>query len=445
MRTALRKLWPVGLLAIAAAVGLGACGSSGNGGGGGGDHNVNPQTIHATSMDYVAFAWNDLGMHCLNPTYNEGVVLPPYNTVWVQVIKRGNPPQVVTAGITVEYSIQNNTYSYGKRSYGQFWDNSLKLFGITLAHDTGVNLEDPNIHNGLSGTMVVKGSHFQVNGIPVTPVDDSLTWNPYQVANITVKDSTGATLVQTQCTVPTSDEMNCAKCHGTTNPLLDVLQKHDANQGTSLAANAPVLCASCHGDPALGQTGVGTAGIYLSQAMHGFHADKGAACYDCHPGATTQCSRSIPHTAADGNCIECHGTMAQVASSIEAGTRIPWAQEPKCVTCHAGIAEVDTGTNLYRNAFAHNNISCPACHQSPHAMLPTNVASDGAQAVQYQTKALPIGTCKVCHDNSHGGGIGDFSEEHGGTGQATACSVCHTVGPSATASQWPHQFQWKAR
>ena len=431
-----------------AALALVSCGASGggggNGGGGGDGGDVTAKTIAATGMTYVAFAWNDLGMHCLNPTYDKAVILPPYNTVWVQVVKRGDPPEIVTAGITVEYAIHNNTYSYGKRSYGQFWDNMPLLFGVSLPHNIGLNLEDPAIHNGLSGTMVVKGDHFQVNGMPVVPVDDSLTWSPYQVADITVRDSgTGAVLVQTTSTVPTSDEMNCAKCHGA-DALLDVLQKHDEEEGTNLAANRPVLCASCHGDPALGQTGPGSSGLYLSRAMHGFHADEGAACYDCHPGATTKCSRSVAHTATDGNCTSCHGTLQDLASSIATGGRVPWVNEPQCATCHAGVAEVNTGTTLYRNASGHNGLSCPACHGSPHAMVPTSQASDNAQAVQYQTTIAPIGDCKVCHSTSKGGGISEFTDAHGGT-RATACSVCHTAAPAANASQWPHQFQWKSR
>ncbi|MGZ5555682.1 MAG: cytochrome c3 family protein [Candidatus Aminicenantales bacterium] len=444
------------------ALALISCGTSGgnggNGGGGDGDGDVTAKTISATTMTYVAFAWNDLGMHCLNPTYDQGVILPPYNTVWVQVVKRGNPPQIVTAGITVEYAIHNNTYSYGKRSYGQFWDNMPLLFGVALAHDTGLNLEDPAIHNGLSGTMVVKGDHFQVNGIPVVPVDDSLTFNPYQIADITVRDSgTNAILVQTQATVPTSDEFNCAKCHaaggegsehipggGGANVLANVLAAHDALSGTTLAASAPVLCASCHGSPALGQTGPGSSGFYLSRAVHGFHASRNAACYDCHPGQIAKCNRSIAHTASDGNCISCHGTLQDVASSIASGTRVPWVNEPQCATCHPGVAEVNTGTTLYRNASGHNGLSCPACHSSPHAMVPSSEASDNHQAIQYQTTVAPIGDCKVCHSTSKGGGINDFTDAHGGS-RATACSVCHTAGPAANASQWPHQFQWKSR
>jgi hypothetical protein len=430
-------LFAIVLLSAAALV---SCSSNGNGDG---DGDVNAKAIPAANLTYVAFAWNDLGMHCLNPTYNSAVILPPYNTVWVQVVKRGNPPEIVTAGITVEYAIRNNTFSYGKRSYGQFWDNMALLFGVSLPHDLGLNLEDPAINNGLSGTMVVKGDHFQVNGIPVVPVNDAGAYNPYQIADITVRDSgTNAVLVQTSATVPTSDEINCAKCHGA-DPLLDVLQKHDSEAGTNLAGS-PVLCASCHGSPALGQTGPGSSGLYLSRAIHGSHASRGAACYDCHPGGTAKCSRSAAHTTADGNCITCHGTMQDVASSIATGGRVPWVNEPLCATCHPGVAEVNTGATLYRNANGHQGISCPACHGSPHAMVPSLEASDNAQAVQYQTTVAAIGSCKVCHSSSRGEGIDEFTEAHGGS-RATACSVCHTAAPSATASEWPHQFQWKSR
>jgi hypothetical protein len=68
-----------------------------------------PGTV--TLGQYTVLAWNDLGMHCLNPGYDKGVVLPPYNTLWAQVIKRGDPPQIVTSGITVSYAIEGNTYS----------------------------------------------------------------------------------------------------------------------------------------------------------------------------------------------------------------------------------------------------------------------------------------------------------------------------------------------
>jgi hypothetical protein len=393
--------------------------------------------------DFVVFAWNDLGMHCLNPTYDTAVILPPYNTIWAQVVKKGNPPSIVTSGLTAEYRIVNNTYSYGKRSYGQFWDNAKVLFGADLAKNRGLNLVDPLISNGLSGQMVSKNNHFEVDGVPLTPVDDSGIWNPFQVAEITVKDANGAIVAQTRTTAPTSDEINCQKCHGS-DSFNDILQKHDTLHATNLISKKPVLCASCHASPALGITT--TPNKFLSEVIHKSHSSRNAACYDCHPGQQTSCNRSIAHTAADGNCIACHGSMANVASTVTTGQRVPWQNEPKCSTCHTGIAEVDTGSNLYRHSTGHGGIYCTACHESPHAMVPSSLVSDNYQAVQYQNKAKSIGSCGVCHSGSRGGGGSEFGEEHGGSnpGNRTACNICHTSVSAATA-KWPHSYQWKNR
>jgi hypothetical protein len=403
--------------------------------------------INVTASDYVVFAWNDLGMHCANPTYDTAVLLPPYNTLWAQVVKRGNPPQIVTRNITVEYSFVNNTSSYNKGSYNQFWDNVKKLFGINLDKNKGLNVSDPNVHNGLSGTMAVKADHFEAVGTPLTPIDDSNIWNPYQVAQITVKDTSGKTLVQTRTMAPISDEINCSKCHGS-DAFNDILAKHDKNSGTNLVNQKPVLCASCHGDPALGATNAGQT-RYLSADVHGFHSTLSSppACYDCHPGQKTQCSRSTAHTAADGNCTACHGDLTQVSSSIGQG-RVPWVSEPKCVTCHGGVAQVDTGSTLYRNATGHSGIYCASCHSSPHAMVPTSQPADNYQALEYQGKAVPIADCAACHRNSKGGGnLGEYPEAHEGTNpeHPNGCYICHTSVNTNNTSQWPHAFQWKSR
>ena len=396
---------------------------------------------------YVVFAWNDLGMHCANPSYDTAVILPVYNTVWAQVLQRGNPPRVVTSGLSVQYRVVNNTRSSTKGLFGQFWQYCQSLFGTTLEVDTGLNLVDPSVHNGLAGSMLAKGDHFQVNGIPVTPLDDSGVWNPFQVIEVTVKDANGQVVAQTRTTIPISDEINCAKCHnGNANPMLDVLQKHDRNTGTNLVNQQPVLCASCHGSPALGLTGRGSSGKYLSEAIHGFHASKGASCYDCHPGAKTQCSRSLAHTAADGNCsnVNCHGSMATLAAAITSNTKVPWVNEPKCVSCHAGVAQVDTGTTLFRNAVGHGGVYCSGCHGSAHAMVPSRVDIDNYQSLQYQNYQKSIGSCGACHAGSKGEGLGDFLEAHGAGKQPNACYVCHTAITTTDTSKWPHQFQWKS-
>ncbi len=460
MRIATRMSPAVALFGFCYLLTLAACG-------GGSGNSSSTAASSATGVvastaqsQYVVFAWNDLGMHCLNPTYDTAVILPPYNTVWAQVVKRGNPPQVVTSGLTVEYRILNNTKSSTKGSFGQFWANVMALFGVTLAPDTGLNLEDPNVHNGLSGTMLAKGDHFQVNGIPLTPIDDNGVWNPYQVAEVTVKDASGTVVTRTRATVPTSDEIHCDKCHlpssaNNNNAFLDILQKHDKLHTPPdglLVPKQPVLCAGCHGAPELGLTDPGDAGIYLSAAIHKAHATRTApdgspiGCYDCHPGATTRCNRSLAHTASNGNCTTCHGTMRQVAFSVISSGRVPWQSEPKCVTCHGGVAEVDTLDTLYRNAKGHGAVYCAGCHGSPHAMVPSREASDNYQAVQYQGVAKSIGSCGGCHSGSRGAGASDFLSTHGGSGETpSACNVCHTGITANDTSKWPHQYQWHNR
>ena len=400
-------------------------------------------TVPITNSDYVVFAWNDLGMHCLNPTYDELVILPPYNTVNAQVVKRGNPPQVITSGLTVEYSIVNNTSSYGKRQYGGFWTNFTSLFGGTApANDIGLT------GTALFGNMTVKSDHYTAEGMPVVPVNDDGVWDPFQVIEIKVKDASGNLLATTQATVPTSDEINCAKCHtgGTSSVFTNILQAHDDKEGTSLVDQKPVLCANCHGSPALGTTGPGTSGKYFSQAIHGSHAGRDATCYDCHPGATTKCSRSLAHmgTTNDGNCTTCHGDMANVASSIGNG-RVPWVTEPKCVTCHTDADGVETYSDLYRNSSGHGGLYCSACHGSPHAMYPSREAKDNYQPNQYMgNKIKTIGSCGICHDDSRGEGVGgEFGEAHAGTNpeEKNACHVCHTA-ITANTADWPHGYTW---
>jgi hypothetical protein len=115
------------------------------------------------------------------------------------------------------------------------------------------------------------------------------------------------------------------------------------------------------------------------------------------------------------------------------------------VTCHIGVAGVDTGATLYRNNPGHGGVYCAGCHGSPHAMVPSNLASDNYQAIQYQSVAKSLGDCGVCHTTSRGGGA-DFAGEHAAEGRISACNVCHTgFINAANITNWPHQFQWKAR
>lgn len=359
-----------------------------------------------TKKKYIVIAWNDLGMHCISPTFAEMAILPPYNTLVAQVIKRGNPPRVVTRGVTLSYRIVNNRTVTGKTD---FWTYAEQLFGVALPEGTGLT------GNGLFGTMVRSGKRFEATGIPVLPYNDNMIWNPYQIAVVTAKDSRGRTLDSTEIVIPVSDEMNCAKCHAygkvaavdinTGTIAGNILTLHDQSEGTSLMASRPVLCAGCHSDNALGTPG--EQGVpSLSKAMHTKHASISSqpACYDCHPGSYTRCNRSaiesMGPSGSDPQCENCHGSLSQMADTLNKG-RQPWLQEPNCVKCHD--SSYSTGQNLYRNSSGHGHVACAACHNSPHAWWPSLKRADNRQPIRLQRKAGPIEKCIVCHKNSPGG------------------------------------------
>lgn len=55
--------------------------------------------------EYILLGWNNIGMHCYNRDFKDLAVLPPYNNLWVQVVKRGDPPEIVTSGIKGELQL----------------------------------------------------------------------------------------------------------------------------------------------------------------------------------------------------------------------------------------------------------------------------------------------------------------------------------------------------
>jgi hypothetical protein len=370
-----------------------------------------------SAAGYVVVGWNSLGMHCLNPSFKTLCILPPYNTLMVQVIRRGNPPRVVTTGLKLEYAVDQNTKVKGKTD---FWQYEKDLFGVNLTPGIGL------AGFGLSGNMVAVAppnsapgatpDHFEAIGIPLLPYNDRMVWNPYQTATVRLKTTGGGVLATTTVTLPVSDELHCEMCHAQggdafgTSPDVDVniLQAHDRHdlahhlEEQVAQTGKPVLCASCHADKALGidnQTG----DKILSEAMHGWHStlgDDSPACYSCHPGPQTHCNRSAivgmgRESVDDPGCEKCHGTLANMAQSIRDGRR-PWQDEPTCAQCHG--ANYNTGEHLYRESTGPCGLMCCTCHNSPHAWWPSRLAMDNKQPLQTQGTPYSMGAnCWTCH------------------------------------------------
>ena len=125
---------------------------------------------------YKLIAWNDLGMHCVDDTFDAFSILPPYNNLWAQLVVQpngGGAPQVLTQGVTVEYGFVDNSTSANKIN---FWDYETALFGVSLPPNIGLT------GNGLTGQMRAAGDHFVAEGVPLTPYNDSTPTQrqPYQ-------------------------------------------------------------------------------------------------------------------------------------------------------------------------------------------------------------------------------------------------------------------------
>ncbi len=366
------------------------------------------QHSEAAQGEYAVLAWNDLGMHCYNRDFQDLAVLPPYNTLWAQVIKVGDPPQLVTSGVVVQYRFPDNTYSAGKSN---FWEYDLPLFGIDLPLNVGL------AGKGMSGLMDVKGDHFVAEGIPLTEFRDSdlAQAYPYQLAEVRVlEEGSGHELARVTAVAPVSTEMHCDDCHfdggvediATGRVETNILTLHDeenedeyppGHEG-ALMDRRPVLCAECHASNALGAGGA--AGVpNLSRAIHDQHEGETKpgmqGCYQCHPGPQTQCLRDVMSSKHAMDCLDCHGGMEEVAGNPQ-----PWLQEPRCdnENCHPG-PEYAQDQALYRNSSAHGGVYCAACHDSPHAIAPSVQPNDSIKFYALQGRAGPLETCTVCHLN----------------------------------------------
>ena len=396
-------------------------------------------------------AWNDLGMHCIDPDFSVFSILPPYNTVQAQLLSGG---QLETAGtgwsVTYE-AVADPSGSINSTSIGKtdFWEHEQALFGVDLPPDTGL------AGNSMpGGANVPQAMHldpvwqwFVAEGVPVTPIDDGGGHNKYPLFRIVVRDAGGQMVASTVTTVPNSDEMRCDQCHFSgghpaarptagwvfdPDPVLDdrinILALHDDLEGggplfqsalsavgydpgglqATLAGGSPILCAACHGSNALPGTGV--EGVTpLTQAMHAGHAavlaadgasldsvDNRTSCYTCHPGLETKCLRGAMGKAVGPDadylisCQGCHGTMSDVGDPA----RVGWFEQPNCQQCHTGTAIDNAGAIRFDSVFEPDG--------SPH------VAANGVFATDPDTPAPGFSLYR-------------FSTGHGGL----QCAVCH--------------------
>ena len=349
--------------------------------------NVYLPLVISSSEDYIVIGWSDLGMRYYDDDYSVYSILPPYSTVLAQVIKIGDPPQIVTNTVKVEYSIQDNTESASKIN---FWDYEDQLFGVDLPLNEGLK------GLGLAGEMSLgdDGAYFIAEGIPVTEFTDSApsTSENYQLVDLVVKEvASDEVFAQTTIVAPVSSGFNCFGCHRGHDNRADVLFDHKTNAELV----APVLCSSCHADPIIDEPGDPDR-VPLSISIHNNHKTETSDCYDCHPGPQPDYWRGVMATSGStevDECVDCHvGGLTALGTS----GRIPWSDEPRCEDCHDANHSENPGT-LFRNSTGHGGMYCQSCHNSTHAILPSRETNDNLQSIALQGYAGQIAECTVCH------------------------------------------------
>ena len=445
-----------------------------------------PLSFSQATGDRV-LAWNDLGMHCIDPDFSVFSILPPYNDINSQLILNGQLVDM-PAGVQLTYegvmdaSGSINTTSIGKSN---FWDHVYELFGVNLPPDMGLA---GNMMPGLANVpqpMLFNPSWnwFSADGIPMTPLDNSLTEKPYPLMRINARTAQGALLASTITTVPISYELDCTRCHGSgsspyarptsgwkwsSNSLTDnrwnILRLHDEREAGNPAFAAAlatagydpqglehtaagghaILCATCHASNAL--IGTGIPGLKtLTVAVHGLHAEvvnesleqlsditERASCYVCHPGDTTQCLRGAMGKAIDDHgkyamqCQSCHGDQAAVSNP----TRVGWLDQPQCGNCHTGSATQNNGQIRYTEAIDPGTGELRVPVSNLFATTP-DVPAAGFSLYRFSSGHGGL-QCSACHGSPHAIYPSAIENDNvqstiaqGHAGTITDCTSCH--------------------
>ena len=435
----------------------------------------------------TVIAWSELGMHCGDgKDYSVFGILPPYNVAHAQLLKKAEPPLLISSNASITYQAMAdatgsiNTISSTKTN---FWNFAQLLLHAALAPDVG--LAGYGTQSRTPQNMAFNGTlnYWEAVGIPTINYDDRGNFAPLPMAKIVAKNAQGKNLAQTSVVLSVSDEISCNVCHASNtdpaampetgwvnnpDPLkdtkLNILKKHDDRWNIrpylaelqtlgwtyrpslyqTAVKGTPVLCAACHKDNALGLPGLAGIGAESSD-MHTLHGpqilqsngmtlDENSAtndftsCYLCHPGQITSCKRGAMNSVL---CSSCHGNLTFAGNP----TREPWIIEPACQMCH-------NTSQRFTTAFDDSG----QWRQTTDKTFATNdnVPVTGANLYRFSVGHGGV-FCSACHGSPHAEypSLADNDNVapiklQGYTAKITECGVCHTSGLAANGLNGPH-------
>jgi len=209
-----------------------------------------PGTPGAGDGDHVVLAFNDLGMHCADLGSWPFSILPLFNVVNAQVIRRGSTPLILDdSSMSLQYSAASNpndpvgpdSINSTSRNYPtdvpagsamvrktDFWDEIKGqsivswFFGVDPPPDTGIfgstmpgiaHPYEDNVPQGFS-FYDPEFTWFTAFGMPITATDDLGRMNSYPLMRVQAVDNgTGNVVATTDAVVPVSTEVDCRDCH----------------------------------------------------------------------------------------------------------------------------------------------------------------------------------------------------------------------------------------
>jgi glutaredoxin len=235
--------------------------------------------------------------------------------------------------------------------------------------------------------------------------------------------------------------LGCTGCHGGDATSYDpdqAMGRKAGFKGKIDHRQVPLLCGSCHSDPALmRQYNPSLRTDQLDQyhtSMHGKRLaagdTKAAVCTDCHsvhdlrppsdPRSTVNpvnVAKTCSHCHSDAAYMKQYGIptdqFANYSTSVhhEAMAVRGDLSAPTCTTCHGNHGALPPGVDKVQNV-------CANCHAFQAQMY-----QKSTHAKAFQDRSLP--GCVVCHSNH---GIHMPSDAMLGTGPGGVCMRCHAPG-----------------
>jgi len=288
-----------------------------------------PGSPEAGDGENVVLAFNDLGMHCADLGSYPFSILPPFNTINAQVVRKGsrgsNRPLILNETmVSLQYSaassardpvgagsINSTSQNYPVGSLADtamvrktdFWDDfdgvnniaEILFPGLHPVPDEGLQtaanneagnahgrympgITDPYYNNDPQTFSGYDGSKtwFTAQGVPMTSIDDMGRFNSYPLMRVQAVDVvTGDVLATTDAVAPVSTEVDCRDCHA----------RGEVGADTSVRTGGPLFVPAASGD----RVDVEAAAKHNILALHDFQHgtsfvtdNQPVLCASCH-------------------------------------------------------------------------------------------------------------------------------------------------------------------